>query len=746
MRRLPAVLRFALLPFAVLISAVLALLAPGMAQKAVQPAARAATGKAAAKSAAHADGAADGAGELPIRRVVLYKNGVGYFEHEGRVTGNEELNIRFTTAQLNDVLKSLTVVDLGGGRIGGVRYNSIAPLSQRLSTLRLALDGNTSRDGFLNALLGARVEVRSGSASVSGRLLSVEEVTHQDKEGNELKTTQISLVSDAEEVRTFELTPATSVRILEGDMTREVGRYMALLASARDKDVRQMTISTNGEGAREVSVSYISEVPVWKSTYRIILPENGAGKPLLQGWAIVDNTVGEDWRNIQLSLVAGAPQSFVEQISQPYYVRRPVVELPKTAQLTPQTHEGTEYAPAAPTPEGAGINGPVGGVVGGISTGAGGGVGGGTYRAKADKARSHNQMVEASSTMDAAAQAAPAEAYEHSFEAQSTGEAIGDMFEYSLTQKVTVLQNQSALVPIVQARVDAEKVTLWNEREHTPVRALWLTNSSGLTLDGGSFNIIEGGAFAGEGLLAEVHPNERRLISYAADTAVRVKSQGASEQRPYTRLRAARGILVLTRELRETRTYTVSNSDTGARNVIIEHPVRTGWHFLDKELKPEETSSSYYRFRVKVAAGSGEKLVVAEYYPQETSYALKSIDDNTIRFVLKTTGIQPEVEAALRKLLAKKDEIAAVKRVLKERRDDVDGITKEQARIRENMQALKGSAEEKALVQRYVAALSKQEDLLASLNSEIAAKELELNARESEYQQMAESIAFDQSR
>jgi hypothetical protein len=741
MRRQPAVFRFALLPFAVIIFAVLALLTPGVAQKAGQPGGKAAAGKAATKSVSHADPAADRAADLPIRRVVLYKNGVGYFEHQGRVTGNEELNIRFTTAQLNDVLKSLTVVDLGGGRIGGVRYNSIAPLSQRLSTLRLALDGNTSRDGFLNALRGARVEVHSGSGAASGRLLSVEEVTHQDKEGNELKTTQISLVSDADEVRTFELTPATSVRILEGDMTREVGRYMALLASARDKDVRQMTISTSGEGTREVEVSYISEVPVWKSTYRIILPGSGEGKPLLQGWAIVDNTVGEDWRNIQLSLVAGAPQSFVEQISQPYYVRRPVVELPKTAQLTPQTHEGTEYAPTTAAPEAAAMA-PAVGMVGGV----GGGRGAGAYRAKAANGRSYQQVVEASSAMDAAAQPAPAEAYEQSFEAQSTGEAIGDMFEYSLKQNVTVLQNQSALVPIVQARVDAEKVTLWNEREHTPVRALWLTNSSGLTLDGGSFNIIEGGAFAGEGLLAEVHPNERRLISYAADTAVRVKSQGASEQRPYTRLRAARGILFLTRELRETRTYTVSNSDTGARNVIIEHPVRTGWHFLDKELKPEETSSSYYRFRVKVAAGSGEKLVVAEYYPQETSYALNNIDDNTIGFVLKTTGIQPEVEAALRKLLAKKNEIAAVKRVLKERRDDVDGITKEQARIRENMKALKGSAEEKALLERYVAGLSKQEDLLASLNSEIFAKELELNARESEYQQMAESIAFDQSR
>jgi hypothetical protein len=335
---------------------------------------------------------------------------------------------------------------------------------------------------------------------------------------------------------------------------------------------------------------------------------------------------------------------------------------------------------------------------------------------------------------------------ERSFDAQSTGSALGDMFQYSLTQPVTVLQNQSAMVPIVQARVEAEKVTLWNPRERSPLRALWLTNTSGLTLDAGSFNIVEGGSFAGEGLLAEVHPAERRLISYAADTAVRVKSQVSTEQKPFTRLSAARGILKMTRELRETRTYTVTNSDVAARSVVIEHPSRAGWHFLDAALKPEETSNSYHRFRLAVAPGTTAKLEVAEYYPQETTYQLSSINDNTINMVLKSGTPQPEVEAALRKLLAKKDEIAAVQSAIQLRRDEITSINAEQARVRENMKALKGSAEEKALVARYVASLNQEEDRLATLNKEISAKELELNARQSEYQQMAESLTFEQTR
>ena len=283
---------------------------------------------------------ADGStARLPVTRVILYKNGVGYFEHAGQVRGSQDVNVDFTTAQLNDVLKSLTVLDLGKGRITGVSYNSNAPLERRLGSLHLAVGENPTTAQFLDALRGARLEVRSGSESASGRLLSIDEREIPIKGDQKITVDQISIVSDSGEVRVFDLTPTTSVRVAEKDVNDEVGKYLSLVASTRDQDVRRMTISTAGEGERNLLVSYISEVPVWKSTYRIVIPNEG--KPLLQGWAIVDNTVGEDWKNVELSLVAGAPQSFVQQLSQPYYARRPVVPLPQNAMITPQTYEAT---------------------------------------------------------------------------------------------------------------------------------------------------------------------------------------------------------------------------------------------------------------------------------------------------------------------------------------------------------------------------------------------------------------------
>src|SRR5580693_1490127 len=337
---------------------------------------------------------ADSAARLPVTRVILYKNGVGYFEHAGQVRDSQDVNVDFTTAQLNDVLKSLTVLDLGKGRITGVSYNSNAPLERRLGSLHLPVGEKPTTAQFLDALRGARLEVHSGSESAAGRLLSVDEREIPIKGDQKVTIDQVSIVSDSGEVRVFDLTPSTSVRMAEKEVNEEVGKYLGLVASTRDQDLRRMTISTAGEGERNLLVSYISEVPVWKSTYRIVIPKDG--KPLLQGWAIVDNTVGEDWKNVELSLVAGAPQSFVRELSQPYYTRRPVVALPENAMITPQTHEATmeeqtdvvngQLAPppvAAPSMVSGSAGGSSGGVVSSgrntmaIRSGSGGCVGAG---------------------------------------------------------------------------------------------------------------------------------------------------------------------------------------------------------------------------------------------------------------------------------------------------------------------------------------------------------------------------------
>jgi hypothetical protein len=249
--------------------------------------------------------------QLPVRRVVLYKSGVGFFEHLGNVTGSGEIAIQFTSGQLNDALKSLTALDLDRGSVSAISYNSVAPLEQQLSALRLPLGSHPSSLGLFEALRGTRVEVRSRTGTIVGRILSVERRERTVSGGGNEPIDILTVVGEDGAVRSVSVGADVTVRIDERDVRGDLGRYLAVMAGGRGQDVRRMVISTAGAGTRRLLVSYISEVPVWKSTYRLVLPDEAIGQPLLQGWAIVDNTVGEDWTNVELSLVAGAPHSFV---------------------------------------------------------------------------------------------------------------------------------------------------------------------------------------------------------------------------------------------------------------------------------------------------------------------------------------------------------------------------------------------------------------------------------------------------
>lgn len=710
----------------------------------------------------------DSGARLPVTRVVLYKNGVGYFEHTGRVRGSQDVNVDFTTAQLNDVLKSLTVLDLGKGRITGVSYNSTAPLEHRLGSLRLPVGENPTTAQFLDALRGARVEVHGGSAPASGRLLSIEQHELPAKSENsgsdagdqtagpKPSVTQISLVTDSGEVRVFDLTPATSIRVTEKEVNDEVEKYLALIASTRDQDVRRMTISTAGDGDRELLVSYISEVPVWKSTYRIVIPNDG--KPLLQGWAVVDNTVGEDWQDVELSLVAGAPQSFVQELSQPYYTRRPVIPMPENAMLTPQTHEATlerftqmqnlSSTGAAtdingqPSKQADALSGSAAGVIGGVvndgssrvtsgSAGgfgaAGGGVGGGMFKvgpgAPRPNATEYAGWLESGTTV-------------------GQTQDLGDLFEYQLKDRVTIRKNQSALVPILQSRIDAEKVSVWNPSDSSVLRALWVDNSSGLTLDGGSFNVLEDDAFAGEGLMDAMKPGEKRLLSYAADLGLLVDAKRKIENQRVTKVVIAHGVMMQSTEQRQECTYTIRNRDTSPRVLVIEHPARAGWMLVDGET-PAESSASFHRFRVPVDPQKTTTLVVKEYQPVTNRYELTGLTDSQIKFFLDQKMINPDVEKALRRIVAQKNDIAAIDAVMTGRRSQVTSISEDQQRVRENMKALKGSTEERALVERYVRELNEQEDRMQNLRREIGEMQQKRDSAQSTLNSMVENLALE---
>lgn len=777
-----------------------------LAQEKATPTARSQNTEAANKGSEYAN---PSAAKLPVRRVVLYKNGVGYFEHLGRVRGSQDVHVDFTSAQLNDVLKSLTVLDLSGGRITGVDYNSEAPLARRLATLRLSLGERPTTAEFLGALRGARLEVRSGNGpQLTGKLLSVERKTRTGAgPGWTVETDEISLITDSGEVRSVDLNTSTSVRIVEKDLQVEVGRYLGLIASSRDQDVRRMTISTSGVGERNLYVSYISEVPIWKTTYRIVLPSQAEKKPLLQGWAIVDNTVGEDWDGVELSLVAGAPHSFIQQLSESFYGRRPVVALPESVQLSPQTHAATlmrgngRLTGTVEDPSGAAVSGASvrlldesHGVIAQTTTESNGqytfsGVSVGTYRIEVERqgfrknviaglniAPGENQLnaqlrlgssaetVEVSANTIAAntetamligaakpsavanrphvgsgagsgsgagmlrmAPSAPPPSPASLEEARARGEAaasgqeLGDLFEYKLKDRVKLKKNQSALVPIAQTEIEAEKVSLWSGTigAGRPLRGLWLKNTSPLTFDGGSFSVLENEVFAGEGLTDPIKPGERRLISYATDLGLLVEASRNSQPQHVARVMISKGVLTEVSELHERTLYTARNQDQGARTLVIEHPARVEWQLAKAVKEPDEKAPGVYRFRVEVPSKATSSLPVEEVRMLATTYELGNLSEDQIGLFAKQGTITGEMAEALKKITAQKAVVAKLEEEMENRQKDIERIVEDQGRLRENMKALRGSAEERALLQRYTRQLDEQETQLETLRKKI---------------------------
>jgi hypothetical protein len=774
--------------------------------------------------------------DLPVRKVVLYKNGIGYFEHAGTVTGNQRVTIDFTSPQLNDVLQSLTALDEGGGRIAGVNYNSTTPLAEQLKTLSLGMTDDPTSTELFQALRGQRVEVTGGpGGTITGRLMSIESRTEKTGGDNAATVEKnfLTLVAGSGAVRVIELTPQLSVRPLGANLQGQLDRYLELLSTTHANGLRHLTLNATGAGERTLRVSYISEVPVWKSTYRIVFPRAAESKEyanaIVQGWAVVDNTVGADWDNVQLSLVAGAPQSFIQPLSQPLYTRRPEIPISMVAQTTPQTHEAGQFAGPGE------ITGIVTDATGAVVPGArvtltsqGTGAkysttsgstglydfarvspgtytltftsngfqnykaqgltvrGGGASRLDAKLsvgAETQTVAVEADamavqsdsnvvSTLVNSQQihgiatenknfaalaslgmgvssASPAggmgyfSGVDRPSDAINEGDvstnAFDEFFEYSLAAPVTIHKNESAMVPILQQELPCEHVTLWNPKDRLPLRAIWLQNKSKLTLDSGSFSIFESGEFAGEGLLDPIHPDEKRLLSYAADQAMRVHAEGLGGTNRNHHLSIHKGLIVETFMDLTGTAYEATNSGDEDRTVLIEHPRKSGagWA-LDGDLKAAETTPALYRMRLAVPAHVTAKLEVREHGPQTTVVDLRT-NPRQEDFVLTLTKQFPNAAAQLQPVIDAQGAVTDLDAKIAASKTTEQTAAADEQRDRENVTALKGSDAAK----RFVDELNRAEDQLQAARKQTADLEKQRDAALEKLDQVIAGLSLD---
>jgi hypothetical protein len=645
------------------------------------------------------------AAELPVKNVVLYKHGVGYFERAGELSAGESARLDFKENDMNDVLKSLTVEVKGGAGVSALRYDSAEPLERKLGQFPLKLGDRQPISTLLDQLKGARLALTMGTQTVEGVIVSA----RVSKPSEQLPEQElIVLLTDSGELRTLNLTAASALRLADPKLQLQLKEYLSTLTQARANDKRSVYIDSTDSGRRQIAASYMIPTPVWKSSYRLIFPPTGDA--LLEGWAIVDNTTGEDWTNIRLALVSGRPISFISQLYEPRFVDRPVAELPEERASAPVVH---------------------GGVIGGLA--------GGAPMAMAAPPPPPAPMRAMRKAAPAAADAMMEEVRER---AESTvaqtaeGRELGELFEYRFSTPVTVRKNESAMLPFLQQKLASRKLLIYTDSSSQhPLNAAELTNSSGKTLDGGPITVYDSGTYAGEALFETVKTGDKRLISYGIDIGTRITTRFDSSAGVIREASYRRGVLSTRSSVKETKTYSIRNVDAKPKTLIIEHPARPDYKLLNQ--KPLETTAKAWRFEVKLAPSANETFPVEEERLLSQSYSAMNLTPDFIASLVSASGIPAPAKRGLQQILDKKREIVQVDGDLRRTDQEIQETAQDQNRIRENMTSLSRVAGQQEQAQKYAAQLAAQEAKLAALRDrqaelrrKKAALEAELNAME----------------
>ncbi|HKP71502.1 MAG TPA: hypothetical protein VJT82_01110, partial [Pyrinomonadaceae bacterium] len=639
---------------------------------------------------------------LPIRRVILYSNGVAYIERRGMVSGHAEVNLSFKQSQVDDVLKSMVVLDMGQGRIGAVSYNSSAPPSARIADIPFSVASQTQDGGLagvLSQLQGARVVVTTNANRVvTGSILTVEERKSQiDSEKPPVVSHALVIASEGGELASFDLAEVRSVKLVDEGTRRDIAEFAGATAAARRRDAKTIVVTSDGTGQREMLVSYTVAAPIWKTTYRVVLDE--AGKPFFQGWAIVDNVSDEDWTDVQLSLISGTPVSFIQPVQQPFYRYRPIVPMPGNLRLTPQVYEPTdgvtELDGAAATDSVTQVTSSEAPPAPPVQSKLAASMrarGGARDEQKQDLRLQRNTVnnlplnapgqfaVETESLSNAMTGGASG------VEAAAEGSEVGDLFEYQIAQPVTVRRDRSALIPILQTRMDGSRVSIYNEytRRDRPMSGMLLKNTSALTLEDGAMTIIDGNAYAGEALMERLKPAEQRLISFALDLGTLVNVRAAADRAPAFLVRIVGGVFQAHYRQLDKKIYTLTNQTEHPRVVYVEHAVRQGWELSDDTPKPEGKSARYYRFRIELAAHEKKELTVTENRPLVETYALSDFNPSLLELFISRRYVDDAMRASLQKLIELKTHINSLDARITAIDEEVTNIGEDQERLREN--------------------------------------------------------------
>jgi hypothetical protein len=653
---------------------------------------------------------------LPIGQIVLFSSGVGYFQREGTVEGDARVDLSFPVQDINDLLKSMVVRDHDGGVVSTVSYDSNAPVEKTLKSFAINLNGNPSFAGILSQARGEKVEVvlqqtnATQPGTLNGTVVGIE-TQHQPAGKDGAINVELLNLWCSDGMHSLKLSEVQRVRFLNPILDSEFRKALETLAQSHDTQKKAVSLNFVGEGKRRVTVGYVVENPIWKTSYRLVLPKDKEDKPFLQGWAVVENPTDEEWKDCRMALVSGRPISFQMDLYTPLFVPRPVVEPELFASLRPVAYSDNlsderQHAALGALPAGGFAGGPPGTTLG--------------------RSRSEEKPPRELDALRRSVDAKQGNWKEKDDKLQlglgvssvATASKLGDYFQYVIDKPVSLPRQKSALLPIVNKDVEGTWLSIYNEHTQAkfPLLGLRLKNTSGLHLMQGPITVFEGSNYAGDARILDLQPKEERLLSYAVDLGTEVNPVASSDNGRYTMIKAVKGVLHTTTKLKETKTYTIKNRNETERVVLIEHPVRNEFKLVDEKAKPDEVSSDVYRFEVKVPAGKTETQVVNEERVLNEQVQLANFNDDQIRIFLNSSVVSEKVKSGLKEAMDLRWAVAKTQREIGEQQKQLKVITDDQVRLRANLKEMPSTA---AAYQRYLDKFDAQETQIEKYQEEI---------------------------
>ena len=682
------------------------------------------------------DGDPTPAVRLPLTHVVMFNSGVGYYARSGEVTGNARVDLTFPETDINDLIKSMALQDLDGGKISAVSYDSREPVSRTLASFAINLNEQPSLANILTQARGEKVELTMlpGNAAQPGNLTGTVIGVEVQKvvAGQTTLDANMLTIFTAEGLRCVKMSDIQRVRFTNPVLENELKRALEVLATSHDTQKKAVSMHFSGDGKRKVKVGYVIEAPIWKTSYRLVLDK--VAKPYLQGWAVVENTTDEDWGGVKMALISGRPISFKMDLYNPRFLDRPTVEPELFRSLRPVAYDGgyrrlddlTKINEGLPSEFDASVE-----------------------EEKMRKSRAPLAMrqlqdqlkrVEPQAEQRLSAGFEPqvggknrqlaAEMAERmelgSVTGAATASKLGDFFRYVIDQPVSLARQKSALLPILGKDIDGTRVSIYNQAVQAkhPLLGLRFKNTTGANLSQGPVTVYEGSTYAGDARFLDISPNDERMIAFAIDLGCEVIPQVGDGKTNITKVKAQKGIIHITRKQMDEKTYKISNKSDTARTMVVEHPNRTNQGFkLVNTAKPIEETAALWRFETKVEAGKSAEYKVTEERELNQEITLTNSSEDSIRFFINTNEASKELKTKLADALKMKAQWDNLTRELNQVRADVQRIAADQDRIRKN---LRDTPKEADVYQVYLTKLSVQEKELDALT----AKEKKLMADE----------------